>query len=303
MGDKIRRWIEVPGTEIHLPATDIHGSGSGPTLFITAGVHGGEYTGIEAGIRLAAELDPGRLKGRVRIIHLANPPAFWAKRQYVNPLDAKNLNRVFPGHASGSPTERLADAIVAKARTADFWVDLHSGDIHEALIPFTLFSEQGGQRVAGQAEAMARAYGIEHMLRSTSIAGGSYAVAAELGIPSITAEAGQLGRMTREHVNIHLRGLDGLLRHLDMLPGTKPPLLTAPVLTQFAWVSAPASGLYYSDLAPGQPVSAGQAAGVIRDIFGDLAAEVHVPQDGVTLFTVASLAINEGDPLFAVTAP
>ncbi|NMP23360.1 succinylglutamate desuccinylase/aspartoacylase family protein [Sulfobacillus harzensis] len=303
MVGKTRQWLEVPGTEVRLPATDIQGAGSGPTLFITAGVHGGEYTGIEASIRLATELNPEQLNGRVKIIHLSNPPAFWAKRQYVNPLDEKNLNRVFPGNAQGSVTERIADVVIAEARTADFWADLHSGDIHEALLPFTLFSDQGSLRVAQQAERLARAYGIDHILRSTSIAGGSYAAAAELGIPAITAESGQLGRMSDADVAVHLRGPKSLLKHLDMLPGMKPPLLTAPVLTQFAWISSPASGLYYSDLAAGQRVSAGQLAGLIRDIFGHRVAEVLVPQDGIILFTVASLAINQGDPLFAVAAP
>lgn len=127
------------------------------------------------------------------VIHMANPPAFYAKRQYVSPLDAKNLNREFPGRRDGTPTERVAAVIAETLAQASFWVDLHGGDIHEALVPFTIFSDQGGDEVVRQAESMARVYGIHQMLRSSAIAGGSYAASAEMGIPAILTESGQVG--------------------------------------------------------------------------------------------------------------
>lgn len=300
---KQRGFLAVPGTDIQLPYTDIRGTGSGPTLLITGGVHGGEYPGIESAIRFATSLDPSRLNGRVKVIHMTNPPAFYAKRQYVSPLDEKNLNRVFPGNMTGTPTERVAAVIIEALREADFWVDLHGGDIHEALVPFTIFSDRGPQEVVHQAEAMARAYGISHILRSSSIAGGSYATAAEMGIPAILTESGQVGQLEETAVTIHLNGLEQLLRHLGMVPQSPVPPVGAPLLTQFIWVSAPSTGLYYSALKPGQHVRQGETGGVVKDVFGDIISHVPVPQDGVVLFTVTSLAINTGEPLFAVAAP
>jgi predicted deacylase len=303
LSTKQRGFLPVPGTDIQLPFTDIRGTDSGPTLLVTGGVHGGEYPGIESAIRFAASLDSSRLRGRVKVIHMTNPPAFYAKRQYVSPLDDKNLNRVFPGNIAGTPTERVAAVVIEALREADFWVDLHGGDIHEALVPFTIFSDRGPQEVVRQAEAMARAYGIPHILRSSSIAGGSYAAAAELGVPAILTESGQVGQLEEAAVAIHLNGLEQLLRHLGIVAQSPSRPIDAPLLTQFAWISSPATGLYYSSLKPGQEVRQGETGGVVKDAFGDIIADVPIPQDGVVLFTVTSLAINAGEPLFAVAAP
>lgn len=293
----------MPGTDIELPYSDIRGAEPGPALLVTGGVHGGEYPGIEAAIRFARGLDASRVRGRVLVIHMTNPPAFYAKRQYISPLDEKNLNRVFPGNRDGSPTERVAAKVMEALNQADFWVDLHGGDIHEALVPFAIFSDQGGAVLSGQAEAMARAYGIERILRSSAIAGGSYAAAAERGIPAILVEAGQVGQLDESAVAMHLRGLERLLIHLGMLEGPPPESVAEPLLTQFSWISSPATGLFYRAVQPGQLVSRGALGGVVRDAFGDLLQEVHIPQDGVVLFMVTSLAINRGEPLFAVASP
>ncbi len=303
LATKQRGYLTVPGTDIQLPYTDIRGTDSGPSLLITGGVHGGEYPGIESAIRFASSLSPDQITGRITIIHMSNPPAFYAKRQYVSPLDEKNLNRVFPGDINGSPTDRIAAVVIDALRRADFWVDLHGGDIHEALVPFTIFSDRGGDSVVAQAEAMARAYGIQHILRSSSIAGGSYAAAAEMGIPAILTESGQVGQLDETAVQVHLQGLANILIHLGMLQGAQPPQVAGPTLTQFAWISSPGTGLYYGRVTPGQEVKAGQIAGVLKDAFGEVLAEVSVPQDGVVLFAVTSLAINQGEPLFAVAAP
>ncbi|MCL5115785.1 MAG: succinylglutamate desuccinylase/aspartoacylase family protein [Firmicutes bacterium] len=300
---KMRGYFDVPGTEIRLPYTDVQGVAPGPTLLVTGGVHGGEYPGIESAIRFARDLDPNRVKGRVLVIHLSNPPAFFAKRQYVSPLDEKNLNRVFPGDPDGSPTERVAAVIMEALAQADFWVDLHGGDIHEALVPFTIYSDRGGKEVVRQAEAMARAYGIEHILESSSIAGGSYAAAAEQGIPAILAESGQVGQLDEEAVRVHLSGLQRLMVHLGLWEGEVGSRVAEPIMRRFAWVTSPKSGFFYRVIRPGDHVIAGQVGAVIHDAFGDPIAEIPVPQDGVVLFTVTSLAINAGDPLFAVAAP
>lgn len=267
-------------------------------------MHGGEYPGIESAIRFAAALDPADLSGRVRVIHLANPPAFYAKRQYVSPLDDKNLNRSFPGDRAGSPTERTAAVVMESLASADFWVDLHGGDIHEALVPFTLISAHGKPEVVSQAESMARAYGIEHILQSSSIAGASCQAAAERGIPAILVESGQIGQLHPEAVNKHLSGLTHLLVHLGMHRGReRAAAVSSPLLTQFSWISSPSTGFFYPQATPGEFRRRGSVAGVIRDAFGDVQDEVQVPHDGLVLFMVTSLAIAAGEPLFAVAAP
>ena len=117
-----------------MPVTLVNGTHDGVTLLVTAGIHGGEYPGIEAAIRFAAGLEPIEVSGQVILMPLVSPEAFHARVQYVLPSDGKNVNRQFPGRALGTASERIAYTVVSEvARQTDAWIDLRGGDIHEAL--------------------------------------------------------------------------------------------------------------------------------------------------------------------------
>lgn len=107
-GEKSTGFISVPGTPVLMPATVIAGKNPGKNILITGGVHGGEYPCIETAIRLSILLLPEEVDGTLLIIHPVNTPAFLARMQYYGPYDGKNLNRVFPGKATGTVSERIA---------------------------------------------------------------------------------------------------------------------------------------------------------------------------------------------------
>jgi predicted deacylase len=300
-GQKARGMLAVPGTDLRLPLTLVCGLTPGPTALVTAGVHGGEYPGIEAAIRLARALDPGQVRGRVAIVHICGISAFHARMQYLTPEDGKNPNRVYPGRATGTVSERLAYTLMETfVAGADAWIDLHGGDIHESLWPFTIHSAGGPPEVASRARAMADAFGIRHIIATDSISGGTYGAAAARGVPAILAEAGGLGQLDEESVAIHLRGLDNVLRLLGVLPGDPQPVQPPVRLSRFDWLRAEQAGCWYPAVRAGEPVRAGQAAGVIKDYWGEPLADYRVRADGVVLFVVTSLAINPGDPLVGV---
>ncbi|HET9001000.1 MAG TPA: succinylglutamate desuccinylase/aspartoacylase family protein, partial [bacterium] len=143
-GTKVTGFLDVPGTPIRMPVTLIRGPAPGPVLSVTAGVHGGEYPGIEAAIQTAASLDPAGIRGAVIIVHIVDVPSFHGRNIYVCPLDGKNPNRVFPGDPAGTASERLAHTVFTEVISrADYYVDLHGGDINEALVPFTIMLESG----------------------------------------------------------------------------------------------------------------------------------------------------------------
>jgi predicted deacylase len=139
-GSKNSGYLEVPtgvdtGTEI--PITLIHGKGAGPVLALIAGTHGYEYPGMSALHRVRQSLDPDSLAGTVILVHMANPPSFRGRTIYYSPVDGKNLNRVYPGNASGTLSERIAFVITQEViERADYLVDLHAGDGNEALLPY-----------------------------------------------------------------------------------------------------------------------------------------------------------------------
>lgn len=303
VAEKIRGHLDVPGTDVAIPFTDVRGAADGPTLLLSGGVHGGEYPGIAAAIEVAARLEPAALHGRVIVLHLTNPPAFWGKSQYWNPLDGKNLNRCFPGDPSGTASERMAARVVELLREADYWIDMHGGDIHEELVPFTIFSDRGGPEVVRTSQAMATAYGIPRIVRSASVQGGSYAAAAELGVPAILPEAGQVGQLDPRMQAIHVQGVFDVLRLLGFLSGEPLPHPQPQVFSRMVWSRAPRQGFWRSQVHPGDLVRPGDAGGDLHDAYGDLLEQVTVTQEGEVLFAASSFAIGEDDPLFAVAAP
>ncbi|MGH2404155.1 MAG: M14 family metallopeptidase, partial [bacterium] len=223
-GEKARGVLPVPGTGLQLPLTLAYGAQPGPLVLVTGGVHGGEYPGIEAAIRLARELDPTMMRGRVAIVHIYSLSAFHARLQYLVPEDGKNPNRVFPGKATGTVSERLAHVLMETlVAGADAWVDLHGGDIHEELDPFTIYSDGAAADVVAKSRAMAEAYGIPHIIRSQSIAGGTYGAASSRGVPAILTEAGGVGQLDEGSVAVHLKGLRNVLRLLGVLPEEPQP--------------------------------------------------------------------------------
>jgi len=299
-GTKVTGFLDVPGTPIQMPVTVVNGAAAGPLLGISAGVHGGEYPGIEAAIRTAAELEPRDVRGAVIIVHIVDVPAFLGRNIYICPLDGKNPNRVFPGNPGGTASERLAHTLftVVIARS-DYYVDLHGGDINEALVPFTILLPSGTHEVDEQAMALARVYGIRYVIRGR-VSGGTYSAAAQRGVPAILTEAGGQGLLDDASLAIHRRGLRNVLRHLGIVAGVPEPAEPITLLTQFHWVTSEHTGLFYPDVTPGTRVTRGQRVGETRDFFGARLAEVTAPGDGVVLFTVTTPATNRGDPLFSV---
>ena len=302
-GSRKSGYLEVPGTGVRMPLTVAMGIEDGPCVLVTGGVHGGEYPGIEAAIRLARELDPGELRGSVIVVHPVNLPAFHARVQYLVPQDGKNLNRQFPGNALGTVSERMAHVLMSEiVHRVDAWVDLHGGDIHEALVPFTIYSDAAEERVVSASRAMAEVYGIEYVLASATVKGGTYSAAAKAGVPCILAEAGQVGQLDEASVRIHLRGCRNVLKNLGALSGDPEPAPPIHLLRSFDWLFSSRTACWYPAVEIGQQVEKGEAVGVVRDYFGDTLEEHRAPSSGVVLFMVTSLAINEGDPLLAVGA-
>ncbi len=301
-GTKVTGFLDVPGTPIRMPVTLVRGTAPGPVLSVTAGVHGGEYPGIEAAIRTAASLDPGGIRGSVIIVHIVDVPAFHGRNIYICPLDGKNPNRVFPGTPVGTASERLAHTVFTEVISrADFYVDLHGGDINEALVPFTIMLETGDPAVDERTAGLARVYGIKHVVRGR-VSGGTYAAAAQRRIPAILTEAGGQGLLDEESLQVHLRGLRNVMRHVGIVPGAPDPVEPIMLHSRFHWVTSEHVGLCYLTVRPGARVERGEPVGEVRDYFGRPLRTVYAPAGGIVLFTVTTPATNPGDPLFSVAA-
>ena len=294
--------FEVAGQPYRLPMWVINGAAAGPTLVVTAGVHAAEYASIAAALDLGRSLDANHLRGRVIVVPVMSLASFTARSIYVNPLDGKNLNRVFPGDAQGTASQQLAHWVFQNViARADYYIDLHGGDLIEALVPFTIFFRSGDTRVDEASLDLARTFGLEFIV-SSETPGATFSAASKAGIPSIIAEAGGQGIWTREHVAQLATGVQRVLRHLKMIDGSPAAQLPTTVLERFLWLRSGHGGFWYPAVSVGATVRNGDDLGQVTDYEGRVLQRAISPSDGRVLFIVTSLAINNGDPLLAVGA-
>ena len=289
------------GASVEIPLALVHGAQPGPRVAITAGIHGAEYVSIAALREVVLALDPAEVHGSIVAVLTASPAAFAARSIYVNPLDGRNLNRSFPGDGAGSPTLRLArwltDHVIAGS---DAFLDMHCGDMNEALVSFTGIEETGDADVDARSRELADAYGLRYLLIGPS-PGTTTTAAASLGIPAVLAEVGGQGRWPAEDVALHAAGLRRWLRAAGVLVNApEEPRHTTEALPTEAWMRASMSGYWHPALAVGQRVMAGTVVGEVRDAFGKVLECPTAPIDGVVIFLVTSLAMNAGDPILAL---
>jgi predicted deacylase len=278
------------------PYVAVNGAAPGPAMLITGGVHGSEYVSIDAVIRLGASIDPKTLRGQVLCLPVMSPSAFWERTAYVSPVDNLNLNRVFPGKAKGTFTERLAHHLTEKAmRHADAYIDLHGGDVPEALVPFNIYYETGDAKLDARSRAMAEAFGapalLLHRAATAPIAGLAYATATAMGIPAMLAEDGGAGQYDEATAKRMLGGLENVLRSLDMIPGSARNMPPPRRFEKFTWVRTTGAGFFRHAVSVGQEVKAGQTLGSLVDFFGQTIEQATAPEDGQVLFMVVSPAM------------
>jgi uncharacterized protein len=296
-----RRSLELAGLTV--PLVEVTGSHDGPLLTVIAGVHGCEYASMAGVRRWLRGLETRDLSGRVRAVPVLNVSAFAGRTPFVVPEDGKNLNRCFPGNPAGTLAERLAyDAFTELITGSDAYIDVHCGDMVEALQPFALYE-------AGPAEDSARdlaiAYRLPYVIRQVAgpdraVSGTSSGAAAAAGIPAITAEAGECGLVQESAVAMHVAGLNGVLELLgmaDQAPGAAAAGLqeAQPEQTQlsrFLWLRCRDAGWWEPAVGAGEAVRTGQVIGTVSTLDGaEVIEEIIAPADGVIIFLTSSPAV------------
>ena len=281
--------------ELELPCFEAAGDSDGPHLCLLGGIHGGEYSSIAAVVRFMNALDTSELSGRITAVPIVSMPSFRARTAFVMPQDGKNINRCFPGSRDGTFSEVLArcvfDELIAPS---DYLLDLHGGDMVEALEPFTLYDESP---VEEQARGLAIAFGLPYLVRSAPaeapISGTTTGAAAAAGVPAVIAEVGGCGLLEEDAVRLHVDGIGNALRHLGMLPGeVTPPRTDMRSVGRFVWLRSVEEGWWEADVRAGHEVQAGSSLGTVRNLFGDVIERVPAPEDGVVLFLTTSPAVG-----------
>ena len=291
-----RRALGLAGYDV--PVIELTGAADGPRLTVLAGVHGCEYAPMAAVRRWTRALAQRELRGTVRAVPVLNLPSFRARTPFVVPDDGKNLNRCFPGDPAGTLAQRLAyDAFTQLIVGSDALVDVHAGDMVEALEPFALYDAGTSE---ARASELAVGYGLGYVIRQEAgpdraVGGMTSTAAAEIGIPAIIAESGQCGLVEPAAVDRHVRGLDRVLALLGMADDPAPdaaPRQAPTRLRRFLWMYSTSAGWWEPTVRPGEQVAEGQLLGTVSTLDGaEVLQEVTAPSPGIPMFITSSPAV------------
>ncbi|MEM9533065.1 MAG: M14 family metallopeptidase [Pseudomonadota bacterium] len=292
-----------------IPLTVITGPEVGPTLLALAGIHGSEYSPIIATQRLAQELSPEELAGSLILVHAANLPAYLGRTIYVSPADGKNLNRLFPGDATGTLSNRIAHVLAEELfPLADAVLDMHSGDGNEQLRPSWTgyYAKVGSAEVVAASRALALAFGLPHIVefqwelkgRESAIWAGSAAVAQ--GIASIDVEAGGMGIIDPLAIEQIRTGVKRVLAHLGMIEMVFKAPPTPVFIRDRTSIRSPVDGSWNPLVDAGTRVEEGQKLGVVTDWYGRPVFEAIAPADGLLLLRLEAPPVRRGETLIMI---
>jgi predicted deacylase len=303
-----------PDGQTQIPVTVINGAAPGPTLAVIAGIHGYEYTPVLAAQRLAADITPQKLRGRIIIVHVANMPSFLKRTVYYSPIDGLNLNRVFPGKKDGTMSQRIAFVITKEViEHVDYLVDTHCGDGDESLRPYSYWMPIGDPRVDEPARQMAMIFGLDHIVidrgRPKDPNASIYCsnTAMTRGKPALTIECGGMGSTDESEISAIEQGEQNLMRHLKMIDGkVEPPAKVtwydpAEVL-YFPTTLADKAGIFYPKVKKTQMVEKDTLLGVVTDFFGKQIYELRAPFAGEVLYVISTPPTSAGEPLAFIGA-
>jgi predicted deacylase len=283
-------------TSLHMPVQVVNGKREGPTLFVSAAIHGDELNGVEIVRRLVAQKVLSRLRGCLIAVPIVNVHGFLDQSRYLP--DRRDLNRSFPGSPKGSIAARLAHTFTEEViRHADYGIDMHTGAIHRSNLP-QIRANLSSPRTRELAAIFDVPVLIDAPVRDGSLRG----YAAELDIPTLLYEAGEALRFDEVCIRAGLRGVRNVMRHLDMLPRVKnsrnriEPL----VATSTSWIRAVSSGIVRLKAALGQRVEKGQSVATISDPFGESEVTVIAPYSGIVIGRTNLPLAHEGDALMHV---
>ena len=293
-----------------IPVTIFNGLRDGPVLALVAGNHGYEYPPILALQMLRPRINPRKLAGAVIMVHVANMPSFLGRTVYYSPLDQKNLNRVYPGNANGTPSEKIAHAITTEViDQCDYLLDLHCGDGNESLRPYVYQTVTADAALNTRIEELVAHCGFDHIVidrgRPQDPAASVYCAntAVTRGKPAVTVEAGFLGVPDARSARTIAVGVENVMRFLKIASGSAKRVRRSVFLDPAPVLTSPETGLLYPHVKRDQNVKKGAVLARITDFFGQKIADVKSPVAGKVLYIVATPPIVRGQPVGCVGVP
>ena len=297
---------------VMIPLTVI-ANGAGPTVLVMGGNHGDEYQGQIAAMKLAREVSPDQVTGRLILIPSLNFPAALAATR-LSPIDGMNLNRAFPGEAEGAVTSQIAHFLTRVLfPLSDVVIDIHSGGRSMEFVPCAHMHLVADRLQRARMFAAMMAWGTDFAFLYADIAGtGLLPVEAESqGKLVVTTELGGGEGIPASVHRIAQGGLRNVLIHVGLLKGVeqtraslgKTPTILTQALNREDYLLAPESGVFEVCVDLGAPVKSGDTVGFIHHLERpDRAPETIVAQSEGYLITMRAPCLTRQGDCVAVIA-
>lgn len=290
--------VPLPGlyteTSVNMPVHVLHGRREGPTLFVSAAVHGDEINGVEIVRRLLLQPQLKKLRGTLLVVPIVNVLGFHNQSRYLP--DRRDLNRSFPGRGQGSLAARLAHIFLSDVvMRADFGIDLHTAAIHRDNLP-QIRADMSLEALG----PLAKAFAAPVLIHSAPPEGSLRHSAASENVPILVYEAGEALRFDEVSIRIGLRGIVNVMRELGMISLKRKSPKPSAVLRSTTWVRAPSSGIARMVAKLGDVVSKGDVLAYVGDAGGDDEEPMVAPLSGVIIGRANLPLVYEGEAIFHI---
>lgn len=277
----------------------------GPQVLITGGVHGDEFEPMAAIRRLITELATRELRGRVTLVPIVNEAAFRCGQRTAE--DGLDLARTCPGRADGSVTEQTAAALSELIRSANYYIDLHTGGTRLQVFPLAGYMLHQEPRVLEQQRRMARLFGLPVIWGTDPrLDGRSLSVARDANVPAIYCEYLGGGGCESAGIEAYWQGCLNVLIDLNVIDGELRLPLTEPLVVEdsrpnsgFMQINhpAPMAGFFEPAVTLGQRIRRGELFGKVFDSLGQQVESVLASQDGVVLVLHTFACVAQAESL------
>lgn len=280
-------------TWIDLPVFVYRSKIEGPSLLLTAGIHGDEINGIEIVRKLITRKMISPDRGTVIAIPLVNVYGFINSSR--NLPDGKDLNRCFPGGNVGSLAKQIAHIIMSDIMpNIDYGVDFHTGGSRISNYPQIRALLNNEKNLE-----LAKAFGAPYILNSNLIDRSFRKAAAQVGKTILVFEGGESLRIDQFSIQEGMNGVVRLMQHLKIKKSYHKRQKST-ILRERSWTRAKMSGIFNAKVDYGEKVNKNQVIAVLTDPYGNLRLPVKSPIDGFVIGINNMPVVNAGDALFHI---
>lgn len=298
-GESAQVYMEVAKlhtrTDLQVPIIIERAVKPGPVLLLLGGIHGDETNGVEIVRRLIRTHLNKPTCGTTICIPVFNIFGFLnLRRQFP---DGRDLNRVFPGSATGSLAARFAYHFTKKiAPLVDYVIDFHTGSADRINVPQVrcVFSET-------KTFELAKVFGAPFVIQSAYIPKSVRYTLHKLGKTALLFEGGKTNNFDEEVIKSGVEGALNVMKHLGMKNGSTPEPTHTIVINKSKWIRAPHSGMFQIKTENGTWVKKRSLLGIVTDPFGEFENRVYAPNDGYIICINSAPIINRGDALFHIS--